>query len=44
MVLVPSGGADGGVQLPVLELTLCVVVSVEADGTDAEKGWTVVVG
>lgn len=30
--------ADGGVERPALEPELCVVVEVEADGTDAETG------
>lgn len=32
-----SGKGDEGVELPDLELRLCVVVGVESDGTDAEN-------
>ena len=35
---VVSGKDDEGVKLPELEIKLCVVVGVEADGTDVGKG------
>ena len=35
---VVSGKDDEGVKLPELEVKLCVVAGVEADGTDVGKG------
>lgn len=36
----PAADADEGVDVPEVELRLCVQVGVEADGTVAEKGRT----
>ena len=39
-----SGTDDEGVKLPELEIKLCAVAGVEADGTDVGKGWRVQFG